>query len=335
MTFPLVELSGSHYSVGFDLGRHFSVRINTFVEQLRTELPDYQRLLAQNFPYLKATQSAFPNLVEELVGVATGARIPPEEYFFLTNPELQTATEPYLAKLHLVGDHCSTLVSFNQQGAIIGHNEDYDPAMQDDLYLLKATINGVTIFGLQYITEMIGTAASVNSYGLVQCINELHSNYRTGLPKNFIARAVLQCQTIEEAEGLITRVKHASGFNHVLIQGDKITNIEIAGPKIAVTHFTHEPFSHTNHYLSPDLKESEKYHTASSRHRLRRLTQLVRPGMSLSGVQATLKDHHHPKHSICRHNHTLGSVIFEPSLNRAHVCYGRPCEGNYVEYSLV
>lgn len=333
-TFPFLEAAGSHYELGFSIGRRFAVRIQSAVKSCRTNLPNYPRFLSRNLPYLKATQQTFPELIEELIGVSTGAGITPEDYFFLTNPDLQLAAAPYLHQLHLDGDHCSTLVSFNRDGAVIGHNEDFDPVMQDDLYLLKATVDGVTVFGLQYITEMIGTSASINNFGLVQCINELHSEYRIGLPKNFIARAVLQCRTIEAAEELITRVKHASGFNHVLIQGDKITNIEVAGPKIAVTHFDHQPFAHTNHYLSPELKESEKYHTASSRHRFRRLAALVHPDMSLQDVESVLRDHHHAKHTICRHDHTLGSIIFQPALNTAHVCYGRPCEGQYLSYSL-
>lgn len=330
----MLEVSGSHYEVGLAIGRRFAERISSAVAQCQSQLPSYQNFIRSNKPYFKATETAFPELIEELAGVAAGSGVSPEDYFFLTNPDIKSSATPYLKRLHLEGDHCSILVSFNGDGVIVGHNEDFDPEAQDDLYLLKAVINGVPIFGIQYITEMIGASASINGFGLIQCINELHSGFRLGIPKNFIARAVLQCQNLDEAEKLITQVQHASGFNHVLVQGSQITNIEIAGAQIAVTHFQGEPFIHTNHYLSPGLQAAEKYHTASSRHRYRRLKELVRPGMSLADVETVLRDHAHPRHAICRHDHTLGSIIFEPSKHLAHVCYGRPCEGEYKTYEL-
>lgn len=325
-TFDYLEITGTHKEVGRAIGSKFGEEIRRIVASREKRIVDYKDYLKRTEPYFKATEERFPDLIDEITGIADAAGVSVAEYFALNNREVGKKID---------SDHCTVAVSFGSGGAVIGHNEDWDGATPDALYILKATIGGTTFMGLQYKALIPGVAVTTNSWGLTQCINELNQTSQIGVPKNFVARAAIECKTIDAAEALILNTKKASGYNHVLIQGHELRNIEIAGDKIAVDRIAERPsYVHTNHYLSLGLKSLEKYHTKSSIARYERAKELIKADMTVTEMEALLGDRRSKKFPISRSGATLGSFVSVPDEKKVYICYGPPDKGEYKEYKI-
>ena len=326
--FDYLEVTGTHEDVGRAIGTKFKDAIQLRIQHAQERIVDYNKYLIKTEPYFEAAQNAFPDLVRELTATAHAAGVGVADYFAINNHEVRANHK----KEYIMSDHCTVAVSFGAHGAVVGHNEDWEGAIPDSLYVLKATIGETTFMGLQYKVAVPGIAATMNNWGLVQCINSLNLISQIGVPKNILARAVLECKTLDEAEDLISKTKRASGYNHVLVQGNEVRNIEIAGDKIAIEKVIGTSYVHTNHYLSPELKSAEKFHTKSSEARYMRAKELVKPGMTIPEMETLLSDKENKELPISRPDATLGSFVAIPEEHKAFICYGPPNEGQFKEY---
>lgn len=329
-TFPYLEVSGTYREVGIAIGTKFRETIQSRIKFRRQTVKEYETYLGQIGPYLEESIKAFPNVIEEMKGIAEGANVPLEDYFLNNTYEIYDFDFEDFEK-----GHCTIGVSFNKDGAIIGHNEDWPPeaGMGDDLYILKATVNGTTFLGLNYAVEVPGTAAGINSHGLVQCINSLYLQSQIGVPKTIISRAILECKTLDEAESLILKTKRASGYNHVLVQDHIVKNVEIVGDLVDVQTKTDETFVHTNHVLSPELVHFEKFDSKSSVPRFDRATELIKNNMTKEEMVLLLSDTQNEQYPICNKG-TIGSLVIIPHPKEVWVCCGQPCPGEFVKYTL-
>jgi len=335
-TFPYLEIKGTHTEIGHAVGEMFRGKIQETIEDRQKMIPHYKLYRTKSEKYANAAENAYPQLMEEMKGMAEGAQVPFIDLFFHNCPEA------YDKELLLEWDreqaeteeHCTIAVGFNDNGAIIGHNEDWGIESLDELYILKATIGETTFLGLNYATSLPGTSAAMNNWGLVQCINELYQETNIGVPKCFISRAILESKTLGEALKTILNTKRASGYNHLLVQGDDVWDIEIAGHDIDIQKFDKTPYTHTNHCISKHMKEYQLFATKSSIARFERSRELVQPEMSFSDMKHLLSDTNNEKYPICRENVTIGSVIIEPKSFTVHICYGLPSTGTFIPYEV-
>ncbi len=294
----------------------------------RKAILGYESYLKQTEPYFNATKKAFPHLIREITALARAVSIPLPEIFFLNNLEVYNLYDSAQNN-----GHCTIAVSFNGNGAVVGHNEDWHISSQDNLYILKATIGDVSFLGLQYL-GVPGDSAMVNNWGLVQCINDLSGKVQRGIPKNFIARAVLECRSLDEAEHLIRSHACASGFNHVLVQNNEVRNIEVSGNKIGLECVFKKPYVHTNHFLTAEMAGEKEMDIPSSQARYRRAKELVKNNMNVQDMIRLLSDSEDVNFPICRPQETIGSALLLPKQQKAFFCYGHPCQNQYFEYSL-
>lgn len=320
--FDYLEVKGTYKDVGRAIGTKFRDAIQRRVVGARERIVGYDAYLKKTEPYFKATEEAFPNLVTELKATARAAGVGTADYFAINNHEVK-------ARHKKDADHCTVAVSFGEEGAVVGHNEDWEGASPNGLYVLKATIGKITFIGLQYKVTIPGVSVTMNNWGLVQCINSLETQTHSGVPKNFIARAVLECKTLDEAEALIRNTKKASGFNHVLVQGQEARNVEIAGDKLVVEIVAGKSYVHTNHYLSPEMKAFEKFHTKSSEARYNRAIGIIKCGMTIAEMQELLSDTENKEYPISRSDATLGSFVAVPEGKKVFICYGPPDAGEF------
>jgi len=335
-TFPYLEIKGTHYEIGHAIGEMFRGKIQETIEERKQSIQHYAAFRAKSERYVKKTEEIFPDLIEEMRGMAQGAQIPFLDLFFHNCPEA------YDKELLIEWDreqaeteeHCTIAVSFNASGAVIGHNEDWAIESLDEIYILKATVKNTTFLGLNYATFLPGSAATLNNWGLVQCINELYQETRIGIPKYFLARAICESKTLEDALKLILSIDRASGYNHLLVQGDNVWNIEIAGHDIDISKHTKTPFVHTNHCISKHMEEYQLFATKGSKARFARASELVKNNMSVEDIKMLLSDTKDEKYPICRENITIGSVIIEPKSFTMHICYGKPSSGIFIPYEL-
>lgn len=336
-TFPYLEVTGNNRDLGSAIGEMFRGKIQEVISDRKHYIRKYQEHLGQTGPFIKETKKAFPHLVSEMEGMAEGADVPFVDLFFHNTPEIYDRTREWNREQAQTEDHCTIAVSFTERGPIIGHNEDWAIDSLDELYVLKATVNGTTYLGLNYATFLIGCSATLTSNGLVQCINELHQESHIGVGKYFVARAVLDAKTLDEAASCIQQTHRASGYNHVLVQEKELVDVETAGMDIDIEKQASRPYAHTNHFVSDHMKVFEKdeaTHHKNSYDRLARVNELVRNDMSTADMMALLSDTKNTMYPICREDATIGSIILEPLQKRIHICYGPPDRGTFVPYTL-
>jgi len=336
-TFPYLEIKGTHYEVGRAIGEMFRGKIQETIEDREKIIPHYSLYRTKSEKYAKAAESEYPKLMDELRGMAEGAQVSFLDLFFHNCPEAydkELLVEWDREMAETEAEHCTIAVSFNEKGAIVGHNEDWGIESLDELYILKATIGDTTFLGLNYASWLSGTSASLNNWGLVQCINELYQETNIGVPKCFVARAILECKTLDDAIKMIVNTKRASGYNHLLVQGDYVWDTEIAGHDIDIQKLERQPYIHTNHCISKHMQEYQLFAKKNSIARFERATELVKPTMSFDDMKALLSDTQNQKYPICRENVTIGSVIIEPKTFTMHICYGMPSTGTFIPYEL-
>lgn len=332
---PYYRISGDYRQVGEFLGLTFRKSIQESIFRRRKEIPNYESYLPKSQECLEITKKYFPSLIIESEGMAKAADIPLIEYFFLNNREVYDPAEAWDKKKAVNPDHCTVVAGFdNNEKLVIGHNEDWSIDAQDEIYILEATIGEATFIGLNYMSAIAGLSASMNNFGLVQCINDIYQTNQIGVPKNYLARAILECQSLDEAEQLIKNTPKASGFNHVLAQSNEVRNIEVAGNNIGIQKSVGKPYVHTNHYLTNELKDLEKFHTKSSEKRYDRASEMLKETMIGEDIKRILSDTTNKEYPICRADETIGSAVFTPSELKAEFCYGHPCAGEYMSYFL-
>lgn len=331
--FPYLEVRGTHRDIGLAIGENFRNKIRENILERKNSIPNYKDLRSLSQSYFLETVHRFPKFIEELTATAISANVGLMDLFFANTRSLFESGIASESGEVVVHDRCTTIVSFNTEGVLVGHNEDWDIQNTEDLYILKATVGDTTFIGINYANELPGTSASMNNWGLVQGINEVHQKEKVGIPKNFLARAVLECKTIGEAIALMEQVDQDTGYNHVLVQNDKVANVEIAGGQTDIVINKDISYVHTNHFLS-DLKKFETYHTVSSERRFKKASELIKINMSQKEITTALSDHSDEQYPICRHDATMASLIFKPQKGEVDICYGPPCEGEFKKYML-
>lgn len=327
--FPILEVKGNHRDLGYAIGHRFQKEIQDRIRSRKENIPNYNEYLKNVDAYYQITKKYLPEIIEEIETMSEGSGVSINDLFFHNCREIYN-----LFINSSENDHCTTVVSRNNNSVLVGHNEDWILEGIDDLYVLKATVGKTTILGLANNTLLPGDVAMANNHGLIQCINELNSESGLGVPKNFVARAVLDCENIDEAINLIKSLPLASGFNHVLVQKEKIVNIEMAASKISINNIKQNTFVHTNHFLSPELKNIETFRSKSSEIRYQKANKLLNNKKhNLNNIFSLLSDTSDNCESICR-DETIASLVFSPKDKEIWICRGRPDRGKYLKYSF-
>ncbi|MDO8452036.1 MAG: C45 family peptidase [bacterium] len=325
--FPVVKASGSHYEVGVAIGQSLAkpiadlLRMNAFIFE-----ESYENYLEEITPFLGQARTYFPKYIEELRGIANGAGVSFEELFLANNREVADYNPNLLS-----GNHCTIIGIPVEHGYLVGHNEDWSQSARAFLYVLDAVIDGNHIFGLNYAHEIMGSSVGINGWGLVQAINELsHQGSQLGVPKNFIARAILDCRTLEEAERIMETIPRAAGFNHVLVAGQRLWNIESSATDYVIEKIAHSRYVHTNHYVTR-LRGIDPGNT-ESKNRYDKVSRGLPEIASVDDLIHMLSDRSEPV--VCRPE-TIGSVIFDTAKKDAYVAFGQPVPESYIKYAGV
>ncbi len=322
--FPYLEVSGTYEDLGRAIGEKFAPYIQKAIERRKKNNSNYAELITNTESYIAETKKSFLHIFIEMQEIAKAARVPLEDYVLLNTPELFEGA----------GDHCTTVVSRGENGYILGHNEDWEGGFVDGIYILKACIEGVAIIGLNYVSELPGTSITLNSYGLTNAINHIPQKNGVGVSRNVLAHAILFSPTLSEAKQVLIETKKASGFNHVLVQDAVICDVEVTSFGVHSDEIQNEVLIHTNHILDEEIMSYGLLPSKSSLARYARARSLAKVSMTEKEVISLLSDKENPQLPICRHDATVGSVLVYPTKKLMKICYGPPCQGEFVEYRI-
>ncbi|WGS52978.1 C45 family peptidase [Paraburkholderia sp. D15] len=268
----VIQVSGTPYEIGRQLGELARPVFDDYMDQSRA-WREVRRWRGASFVQRlrDASHAHCPALLDELDGMASALSWPAED-LFLWNCRGEL--------IHNAPDGCTTLAANLNNTRFIAHNEDGDPFLRERCVLVDVQPAGKPGFvSFYYPGSLPGHTFAVNRAGIVQAINNLRIRVPTaGVPRMLLARAVLDCGSLDEALMLLRDTPKASGFHHTLGgAGDpRLFSVEASARRCSVQPV--EPLTvtgHANHLIHPGCAAEAQIVTDSSRDRQHRVDALV------------------------------------------------------------
>jgi len=343
-SYPMLEVEGSYYDIGYAIGDNFKDRIKKGFDR-RAEWFESMKEFCKNdrdnyIDKLKEeSEKHFPDIMEELRGMADGSGIPFDD-LFLFNVKAEIGAKMAAEKPDVAG--CSTIHLSDSTHKWLFHNEDGNVAYADLMYVVKATTpSGVTILALTYPGHLMGNGPSMNSNGIVQTTNYIGSAiYKKGVPRYFLNRAPLEAETLDEAVRLSTYTPRAFAYHHNLgsFKEKRLLSVEVTPDNYQVE----EPrgiYFHTNHLILPETKDYPQdtaYVNSSSMSRFTVITGetdslMTRIRICEEDIISILSSHKGAPYSPCRHPDgeiegiTLSTAFFDLDNGIMRIYKGNPC----------
>jgi len=254
---------------------------------------------------------------------------------------------------------CSTLVLEREGAHWLCHNEDGHSAYLDLMFLVRVSPpSGVGFVSMVYPGTLTGNGPSLNSRGVVQTTNYIGAlRSEIGVPRYVIGRAILEAESLGEAEQIAGFSPRAYPYHHNLASvGGGYRSVEtVPGQAAAVSPGgpAGDPsrtgsrdgvsdralYVHTNHLLLDGTRgwphEDDAYRNSSSRSRYRTLCRLARDvdagTVTVRDLLSLLESHRGAPYSPCRHpagevhGQTLGTAVFDLRSGSFRLYRGNPC----------
>lgn len=206
-----------------------------------------------------AARSTFPHYIDELVGIADGCELP-FSYAFLWN--CRGDLSPFIS------DGCTTVCAPSAQGMLLGHNEDGDPKLRPHCLISKREpeSNKLGYTSFTYPASINGHTFAVNSVGIVQLVNNIRSlEYGDGVPRQLLARAILDCRNLDEVISTLKGCHRAGSFHHMLAQMGRnaVISVEYTPEDVSMVRL-HASYGHANHFIHPRFRNAKQRITRSS-----------------------------------------------------------------------
>ena len=299
-------------------------------------------------------EKQYPELLEEMSGLASGANVPLDAVMLLNAMEEFSSLSEGGATPARDTSHCTDVFANSAESPCFGHNEDDDEELRDFSVIINATIFvNSSVVERYYAWALVGTMGGDcfgwNMHGMVFSENSLYPpklNYADAVPCTVKSRALYRAHNFAELMGLHTlgpRVSAGFSFNAASTTPDPrtgsyvITNFEEAPLSSTCVHrveaelakpFNSEeaaPFwySHVNMYQCLPIGETHP----SSSHRHKRLEELGRlhAPRTPADVRRMLGDTADKEYPIYRNasapddSATLGTAIFDLKKRTAQI----------------
>lgn len=338
--FPFYEVSGDAYSMGRMHGEQASYLVHRYLKWIDklTGIPR-DRLCANARQLLPAMEALSPRFVQEVRGLADGAKI--------------TFDEALLCQARAEASHtqeggCSAFALTGAATAdgrpLAGQNQDLEPEYGDVAILLKVKPSDGRPAALMFTFAGQLGYAGMNEHGVAHFANALYDyTWQPGLPHYPLKRLILEQTTVEECVSLLQTHRTCSAANVVLADGKgAIGDVEIRpGSSVQFKGQHPDALLHTNHYLTPEYRAHETNSLPDSCPRLDRLNTLIRESwgkITVDTLKLILADHEGDPGGICRHGeakmHSISGYIAEPANRLFHVRRGHGCLGCWETYEV-
>ena len=295
----------------------------------------------------------FPDLLDEIKGIAEGAERDVEEIIALNARTELLFGEPTL------DEGCTIAVILPEATGgrtLIGQNWDWKSACRDLPVVLRVRPDEGPAF-MTFVEAGILARHGLNEAGVGTCGSFIGCDHppHAGVPIALIRRAVLQSRTFPEAIGRVVRSPHSFSSNHVLAHRDgEAIDLETTPDRVFPMYAEDGILTHSNHFIAGmgHVRDMGIELFPDSLIRYRRLRKGLgdrpRP-LGVEDFQAALADHFGFPHSVCRHPQeegqqtggdpravivTVASVVMDLTDARMWVAPGAPCETPYTLYSL-
>lgn len=351
---PLVKVGGSHYEIGYQIGQACSQQVRHSIANARKLLEDtyneleltWEGAIIQARKYMPFVQERYPQLVQELSGLAAGAQVEFDELAVVNALEAVTMDALHLTK-------CTSMAVNQERTAdghvLIAHNEDWLPDDESDVYVVHAAPEGEPSFLAMTYGGLLCNIG-FNAAGIAQCCDSVFpTDARIGIPRVIVSRAVLGATNLADAIRMTLVPRRAAGYNHMLVdQNGELYSVEVSARRFAILYGLDGMLVHTNHYLDEKMQaiEDEPDELIGTRLRYFRALRLLQrtPEHSIKTLQTIQRDHMNYPNSICNHymedlspldrEKTINAIIMDLTARAMHIAWGNPCQNQYHTYYL-
>ena len=362
--FRHVRTRGAPFERGRQYGDQAGDLIARFVDRLvdgaRRRRPDLTRadMLRRTLAFAPLYDAFAPRLVEEIRGVAAGARVEFAAALLCNvRGELNGLLAREEASRAAAEQGGCTAFAFGRSvtrgGEVLaGQNSDQGPdAIEVSLVLSVEPDDAPPL--------VIFTHAGEIGYhglgGVAHFANAVPpaGPWRLAMPHYLMKRVLLAQAGVEECLALMRPARVASPANYVLAdRRGRLLDVEMALDRVETIEPREDVLVHANHYEHPALAHlnagasglanwSGQTPLARSTCRSERLAAIVRAGrgqLDVALIKSALADHAGSAATICAHDAsymvTTASLIAEVEQGRLHVSYGNPCQGSWSVYGL-
>ena len=361
----IIELSGTHYQIGFKYGECCKDLILDFYNSIfdlhMRYVPikcDKESLLYEvekNIPYLKEYAS---ELVEEMQGIADGSGLEFRDILFLNSfLELEDLRTLYTGS-RLFDKQLWGCTTFNikknaseESKNLLGQTFDMEKYYSKYNVILKIKYNDGRTIVVYSLAGVLGINGISNN-GISVVINKIVSNdTRNGVIYPFIIRKVLNAERIGEAFGRIVFARRACGMVYQLSSSDDVAwCIEVSATNYYLVPFSKYYAAHTNHYISDYMKHFETQNWLSHGGSYVRF-QVINDYLDQNSGKITIdklfeitRNHINYPNCICAHGDdnqdemdafgTISAMVYDLDEKCAYICDGNPCSNNYTKISI-
>lgn len=349
----IIETAGSNYDMGFQYGAAYpgiSGMLET-VYRIFGGRDNVRSLMEQYIPmYLPAAEKYAPEIIEEMKGMAAGAKVDFQDIFFLNITYEISAVLP---------GGCTAFAAAAPATAdgevIAGQNFDYLGDWEDYLVLLKMSPSQGPRFMAVTAAGCLGLIG-LNSAGMTVNLNMLRDRNsltpHPSVPTHIILRKTFTCETIGEAITVVASAEGRAAKNYLFTdsRGD-IIGVETTTDDMDIQIPERGMMTHANYFKAERFKSADMAPLLLSDSYIRapRLFQLMERHhgkISAETMKELLQDHNGHPGSICRHPNpqaplpiaqmmkTVVSIISSPKAQKASIALGNPCENEYIDYFL-
>lgn len=328
MSLTGVAVTGDGRSMGRAYGEGCAEPIAAslaFYERFARERGSLAEIQRRTGPFVDAARAGVPELAAEVDGLAEGAHIETEAAWFLNCME---EVWPF--------ESCTTMVSERW----LMHAEQWY-AGHSAIAVVAARPSSGPAFVSPTCAGFL-PAVGLNASGFAQGIDSLTArDERVGIPRLLVSRLGLGAEGIEAAAATAVVEGRAGGYAHVLATAGRRLVVETTA-----TASARLPGGrlHTNHVVSPALKEIAPGASEGSLARLSRARELVRQSRprTAEDCMTLLADHASSPQSICLHDDpadptasaTVFGMVCDLETGDVFVSDGRPCAGRWHEYRV-
>lgn len=311
----ILTVRGDHYSIGRHIGlmskRAFARRImpsDAFRRLLPWRDGDWLDTVAA------MARRRLPTVWRELQGLADGCEQDLRDVLLWNCRGDIMPTGP---------EGCSSVAVRRRGDVLLTHNEDGDPGLRSDSFVLDAHPDGGPRFiCFAYPGSIPGHTLAANSHCLAYTVNNLRlKRCAPGLSRMLSARALLEAPDTAAFLDVLGAEQRAGGFHFMVADCHERVpySVEAPGQGLSVTPVTRAAV-HANHLLAPEFSDLDQVITDSSRARQERLEQLARAlprHPSEDDLLAMLNDRQHATLPIFRDapddpdmENTLATAVF-------------------------
>jgi predicted choloylglycine hydrolase len=337
--FPVLEVSGSYYEIGHKVGSTFKINIQVISKRYQrifefVEQDDKNNLKACQ----RITEKHFPEIMEELRGMADGAEMSFDRLFAMN---MRAEIDALKAQTKEENPGCSDIHLVTKNNTYLLHNEDGPLAAVGNMYVVKVTTpKGVTFAGLSYPGIALGNGPGINSAGIMQTNNAIEGHrYKKGVPRTIINRAMMETTSLDDAIKMVTHPARANSYHHNIgsVKKQQLLSVEVIPDQYTI-HETKKTYVHTNHMILQNtchLPCDEYYKKKSSIPRRETITKYLAKHTDAQITMAlcleTLSSHSGKPYSPCRHplgdvtGKTLATAVFDFKAGKMTLYRGNPC----------